>query len=120
MPSAIRPRARPTQAPSTRPSYEHTFGNAELDLTQLPFTDSQNVTVDVAIGAGNLEITVPPNVDVTVDADIDLGNADVFNQSWSGLDPAPRTVTDYGPDGPGGGTLRINASVDAGNLEVDR
>ena len=77
-------------------------------------------TVDVSIDAGNLEIIVSSNVDVVVDADVSAGNADVFRESWSGLDPGSRTVTDYGSDGRGGGELRINATVDFGNLEVHR
>jgi phage shock protein PspC (stress-responsive transcriptional regulator) len=104
-----------------RPSYEQQLGNATLDLSALDFASTQKpVSVDVSVDAGNLEIIVPDNVDVTVDAKIDLGNADVFDQSWGGIDPGSHSVTDYDSDGRGGGELRINASIAAGNLEVHR
>ena len=93
----------------------------ELDLSGLDFSTAPGpVTVDVSVDAGNLEIVVPPDVDVVLVGNINLGNADVFDQSWGGIDPGEHTVTDNDIDGTGGGELRINASVDLGNLEVHR
>jgi hypothetical protein len=103
------------------PSYAQDFGNATLDLSRLDFrTAPGTVTVDVEVNFGNVEIIVPPDVDVVVNGDIQAGNADVFDQSWGGIDPGPHSVTDLGDDGRGGGELHINATIDAGNLEVRR
>lgn len=105
-----------------QPSYSQGFGDATLDLSELDFANAPGpVTVDVNVDFGNFKVLVPPNVDVVVDGDIEAaGNADVFDESWGGLDPGTRTVTDLGADGPGGGELHINATVDFGNLEVRR
>jgi hypothetical protein len=44
----------------------------------------------------------------------------VFGQTWSGLNQPERSVFDAGDDGPGGGHLTIMATVDVGDLEVQR
>jgi hypothetical protein len=59
-------------------------------------------------------------VDTKVDAQVDLGDATVFDQKWSGLDKSSRQITDNGADGPGGGQLNLTARVDLGKLEVHR
>jgi predicted membrane protein len=96
-------------------------GDVELDLTNVDFSTSTKPTdINVRIDVGSLTVFVPANVDVVVDARVDVGNADVMGQTWSGLGLDARTVTDTGPDGEGGGQLHIHASVDLGNLEVHR
>jgi phage shock protein PspC (stress-responsive transcriptional regulator) len=100
-------------------TYEHGVGNAQLDLTSVDFTN-RSVVINVSVRAGDLTVTLPPTVDVTVHASIDVGNADVFDQHWDGVGLHPRTVTDNGTDGVGGGTLILNANVNVGNLEVTR
>jgi predicted membrane protein len=112
----------PASIDQLRDSYSHGAGEARLDLTAIDFAPVANpVSVNVTLGVGNLKIIVPPHVDVTITAHVDAaGNANVFRESWNGLGMSSRTVTDTGADGPGGGELRINASVTAGNLEVHR
>jgi len=101
--------------------YRHDVGDATLDLTAIDFADAQRlIDITVKVDVGNLEIIVPPDVDVTIDANVDVGNADIFRENWGGLGPGSRTVTDLGADGPGGGQLRINAEVGLGNVEVHR
>ncbi len=111
----------PTSVSQMDSSYQHELGNGTLDLTGVDFSSTTSpVVVDVEVNLGNLEVIVPSNVDVTVTAKVNAGNADVFSDQWGGMDPASRTVTDLGPDGKGGGELHINANVDLGNLEVHR
>jgi phage shock protein PspC (stress-responsive transcriptional regulator) len=100
-------------------NYRHSLGDATLDLSGVSFT-GQDTTVDVSVDMGNLEIIVPDTVDVVVTARVDIGNATIFNDSLGGIGSRPRTITDLGRDGPGGGQLTINATVDLGNLEVHR
>jgi phage shock protein PspC (stress-responsive transcriptional regulator) len=99
--------------------YEHGFGNATLDLRQVPF-DGQNRDVSVRLNAGNLNIYVPENVDVEVHARVNVGNADVFDNRWDGVNTPQHTVVNNGSDGPGGGHLRLDIQLNAGDLEVSR
>jgi hypothetical protein len=41
-------------------------------------------------------------------------------QQWSDIGQPQRSVSDNGPDGPGGSKLVIRATVDVGDLEVRR
>jgi predicted membrane protein len=50
------------------------------------FSDTtRTVEVDVKSTSALLRIVVPPDVDVTVDATVDAGDARVFSESWDGL-----------------------------------
>ncbi len=99
--------------------YEHSFGDATLDLSAIDFT-GQDKTVTARVSAGTLHVTVPRYVDVVVTATVKLGNADVFGTSWDGVNNPSRTITDDDTDGPGHGHLMLNLDVSAGTLEVSR
>ncbi len=110
---------RPTSVSQVDSSYENDFGNGTLDLSHVDFSRSTDpVSVDVNVSAGNLVVILPPNVDTTVTAKVNGGNAKVFGQSWSGV--VSDTATDLGGDGQGGGQLHLKAEVDFANLEVRR
>lgn len=99
-------------------------GDYTLDFSQVDFT-GQNITFEATNDVGRLEIILPPNVDVTVKAKIEVGDADVFDSHWGGFTDQWRTVVDHGADGPNregvdAGTLTLTVSVDVGNLEVHR
>jgi hypothetical protein len=99
--------------------YENNFGDAVLDLTNIDFTgQDRQVTVEVNFGA--LEVIVPPEVDVTATVEVGAGEADVFGDSWSGVNRPDTAVTDLGSDGAGGGQLDLTVRVNAGNAEVHR
>ncbi|GAA0929394.1 PspC domain-containing protein [Virgisporangium aurantiacum] len=101
--------------PYTRDTGDHT-----LDFTQVDF-NGQQITFEATNDVGRIEIILPPNVDVTVRAKVEVGDARVFNSRWGGLSDQWRTVVDYGADGPdSGGSLQLTISVDVGNLEVHR
>jgi hypothetical protein len=100
-------------------NYQLDVGNGVLDLSSLDF-DGRSVSVDARVDVGNLTIVLPPDVDAEVTAQVDVGNANVFGRQWSGLGQSAQTVVDVGADGPGGGDIRITASVDLGDLEVRR
>jgi hypothetical protein len=110
---------RPASAEQLGNSYEISLGNATLDLSEVDFTGAAK-SVDVRVSVGNLDVIVPAEVDVTVEAEVDVGTATVFDERWSGFGQPQRTVSDTGPDGAGGGELRITAAVDVGDLEVRR
>jgi phage shock protein PspC (stress-responsive transcriptional regulator) len=99
--------------------YENSFGDAVLDLRAVNF-DKRDTEIVVAINFGQATVVVPPNLDVTTVADVNAGDATVFGTRSGGLDGRLRETTDLGPDGAGGGKLRLYIHVNAGNLEVTR
>jgi hypothetical protein len=108
----------PASVTELRSSYDAPRGDATLDLRKIDFADrAQNVSVD--LGAGTLRVLLPPNVDVTVNSDIGVGNSRVLGETADGLG-LNRTTRDSGADGPGGGTLDLNVDLGAGSLEVTR
>ena len=99
-------------------SVDYGVGTARYDLTDVDFT-GVDATSNLSIGAGELLVIVPRDVDVTVKASVGLGDADLFNDE-SGGPSTERTVTDLGGDGVGGGTLDLTMDVGLGHLEVRR
>lgn len=99
--------------------YQTRFGDATLDLRQVDFT-GQSSEVTVRVNFGKLRVMVPPEVDTTVVAEVDAGEARIFGSSWSGVDNRSREVTDLGADGAGGGSLRLLLQVTAGDVQVAR
>ena len=109
----------PAAVSQLQSTYRQDVGDMVLDLSKVDFT-GQDVNLTAQVNLGNLKIVLPDTVDVVVVADVNVGNAQVFGENWNGLGLDQRTVTDNGTDGVGGGKLHIDASVDAGNLEVRR
>lgn len=98
--------------------YEHRFGEATLDLSNVDFTNRE-ADIHVAISFGGLKVILPPNVDVTVNSDVNLGDASVFGYESSGAG-VEHVERNDGADGPGGGTLRLRLDVKFAHAEVTR
>jgi Cell wall-active antibiotics response 4TMS YvqF len=110
---------RPTTVAELTDRYENNFGDATLDLRGVDLgTATRDITAQVNFG--RLVVFVPPDADVTAFTDVNAGDSTVFGQKWSGVQGSGREVTDLGPDGPGGGELRLFLHVNAGELEVRR
>ncbi|MEV4759774.1 PspC domain-containing protein [Micromonospora sp. NPDC049559] len=109
----------PTSYQELADRYENQFGDSTLDLRNVDF-GGHETDISVQVNVGSLTILVPPRVDVTTETRVRAGDTDIFGTHWSGFDRTDRTATDYGSDGPGGGTLRLDLNVNAGNLEVRR
>ncbi|MFD0823504.1 LiaF domain-containing protein, partial [Micromonospora zhanjiangensis] len=99
--------------------YENAFGDAVLDLRQVDFAN-RDAQVSAEVNFGKLRVLVPPNVDVTTSADVNAGDVRVFGSRWGGVQGQRREAVDLGADGAGGGKLRLNLHVNAGDLEVTR
>jgi len=106
-------------------SYRTDVGNIDLDLSRVDFLESRRppgggpVFIDVGTRIGNIDITLPPNVDATVNVDVQGGDLVLFDRRYSGLNQH-QEVTNEGSDGPGGGEIHIFANVNLGNVEVHR
>lgn len=98
---------------------EYGAGSVLYDLSELDLTNTDSITLDVDQGVGELRIIVPPTADVTVNADVGLGEIEAF-QSRSGGPGSSRTITDLGDDGAGGGDITLNLDLGVGKVEVTR
>jgi hypothetical protein len=99
-------------------SYDHRFGEATLDLSNVDFT-GHDVVIRAEISFGQLTVILPEKVDAVVDADVSLGDATVFSYNISGAG-VNRTERNEGTDGAGGGNLRLVLDVKFGHAEVTR
>lgn len=109
---------RPVSVADIQDEYRVGAGRVSLDLTGLDLTE-QDVRTRVSAGIGDVEVRVPRDVDVTVVGDTGLGEAEIFGETYEGDSPDPEVVS-LGPDGAGGGTLRLELEVGVGQLEVTR
>ncbi|HEX5494816.1 MAG TPA: PspC domain-containing protein, partial [Mycobacteriales bacterium] len=100
------------------PIYRLSAGQGMLDLRNVDFTGTDR-QLTVRVGAGELLVTLPPDVDVRARGEVTMGAMTVLGSDVSGV-TVSRTVADDGADGPGGGRLRILAAVNFGHLEVVR
>ncbi|SCG34290.1 PspC domain-containing protein [Micromonospora halophytica] len=109
----------PTDLHDLATRYESNFGGAMLDLRAVDFRN-QDTEITVVVNFGEAVVAVPPEVDVTVTADVNAGDTNILGSRSSAVNGRLREVTDLGPDGAGGGTLRLSIHVTGGNLEVTR
>jgi phage shock protein PspC (stress-responsive transcriptional regulator) len=109
----------PASVDELTPPYRLERGRAVLDLSRVDFTD-RSLVIDTSVDMGDLRVVLPPNVDVDLEASVDMGGMDLLQgQSAGGFDEN-RQIKDLGRDGPGGGQLNLRARVDLGHLEVIR
>jgi hypothetical protein len=100
-------------------SYHQDVGQFTLDLSHVNFTGVDR-SIDIRLNVGQITVILPPDVDVSVTAKAGVGSAHAFGTGRDGINQHPLSVTDDGVDGPGGGTLHINAHVTAGQVEINR
>jgi hypothetical protein len=100
-------------------SYHQNFGDFTMDLRNVDFTGATK-EIQITMNAGDLTILLPPRVDTTVHAKVNLGDAKVFGNKWGGIGAPTRDVVDNDTDGIGGGTLVLDIQLNAGDLGVHR
>jgi len=110
---------RPTSISELPANADYSTGQVRYDLTAVPF-DGQVARLGAQIGAGEIVVTIPQDVDVTVHASTGVGAIDLLNAARTGGFGTDRTITDLGADGAGGGTLNLDLQAGFGHLEVRR
>lgn len=70
-------RYSPATVADVQQRYDLGAGDVELDLTAVPFVD-RNVDTRVSVGAGDVRIVLPRNVDVVFDGRVDAGQLAAF------------------------------------------
>jgi phage shock protein PspC (stress-responsive transcriptional regulator) len=109
---------RPATLAAVADRYDFTAGNATLDLRDVNFAGQQQ-TITATMRFGQLKVLLPPTVDTTATVHMNDGRA-VFLGHELNDHNVDTTVSDQGPDGAGGGTLKLDLQMDTGNLEVAR
>jgi Cell wall-active antibiotics response 4TMS YvqF len=105
---------RVTDGAALEDSYEVGVGELTLDLSDLVLTDSK--VVEVNVGAGDLTITLPPDLAVDVTALASAGGVDLFGDEGDGVS-VTRTYVSEGFES-ADVTLTLDLEVAAGNIEV--
>ncbi|MDI6098470.1 PspC domain-containing protein [Actinoplanes sp. NEAU-A12] len=108
---------RPATITAVADQYDFNVGNVTLDLRQVDFAGQNQQTV-VDMKLGQLRVLLPPTVDATVEAGVEGGRLVIFGEEFN--DSSYRQTTDLGSDGNGGGTLKLDIRLEAGNVEVIR
>jgi phage shock protein PspC (stress-responsive transcriptional regulator) len=118
-------RLAPLTPAALAPSYTHSAGTVELDLSRMDLSAPLGAPVSpvatrIESGAGSVEIRVPENADVRFSGSAGIGAVEFGDQESSGPD-ARLTVDDLGADGVASGRpLVLDVRTGAGTIEVDR
>jgi phage shock protein PspC (stress-responsive transcriptional regulator) len=107
---------RPLTVEEIRTPYRLGAGELVVDLSGIDF-GGRTVTVVASVAAGHLDIVVPPDVALELDAHVGAGNLMLLGRESDGLDIG-RELTDAGREGAGRLILRAEAGV--GLVEVRR
>lgn len=111
------PTYRPDTLAAVDSSYELAIGRMEIDLRGVDFGDQQR-SVRATVGIGDLDVLVPEGVRVVVDGHAGAGSVSAFGRRTQTC--CPTDVWRVSPGIAGGGTLRIDAKVGAGTVEIKR
>ncbi|MFC7341810.1 PspC domain-containing protein [Saccharopolyspora griseoalba] len=112
-------RASPQSAEELQRNYGRAAGIVDLDLAELPVAEDQTLRTAVDVGTGQIQVRVPPEVDVWSVCRADVGEVDCLGATADGQG-VTRTRMDEGADGPGGGRLELHLTAGAGRVEVIR
>lgn len=110
--------AHPKTERDLQPEYRTSLGEIDLDLTGLNL-DGRTARTAASSQLGQVEVTVPRDVDVEATCSTKAGAVNCFDERRSGTGTSTR-VLDTGPDGPGGGLLQLDLSTSTGRVEVFR
>jgi len=120
-------RVAPTTAAALLPSYQRSAGEIDLDLRNLDLAvpggvaDPGPVRTKVSIGAGDLQIRIPENADVTVNGSVGVGAVSFDDREDAGPGAELRVTEDLGADNVRSGRLLVlDLEAGAGNVEVHR
>lgn len=98
------------------PEYHLGMGELRIDLSDLRLTES--ATVSASVGAGTIEIVLPPDLAVSIDANVGAGDIDLLGERSEGLGVSRSHVS---PDfDTADVALTLDLDVSAGEIEVTR
>lgn len=95
--------------------FELLLGTMSLDFGSYEFDDTPTI-VDVSFYAGNVDVFVPPGVEVVVKGEMDAGVADLFGEGYEGADHEFNGT--YVRKGLTEGTLILNVDGGVGSFDA--
>src|SRR5262245_22346479 len=104
---------QPGGAADVKAKYRLGIGNLKVDLGAVRFGPGET-DVDAGVGIGNLDVTVPPNVALRVDAKTQVGSVHVLGREIDGRNAGIKV------NGNGRRVLVLKARVGLGSLHVRR
>lgn len=108
-------RIAPTSASALEGEYKNGLGTIRLDLTHL--TDAEQLlgsTIRLENGAGDIKVTVPDDLNVAIDAEVDAGEVRALGRKSTGTDAG----LDLAPDDPSQPALTLQLRQNVGGIEV--
>lgn len=117
-------RVAPLSAGALAPEYRRGAGEITLDLrgvdlTAPPGAPLTPVRTSARVGAGVVRVLIPPDADLVARGDVGVGEVSLDGRAADGA-PVATTVTDPGPDGPGGRPIELDLHAEVGSVEVTR
>lgn len=119
-------RAAPTTVAALLPVYERGAGEIELDLRDLdlavpPGGSATPVRTSVSVGAGDVQVWVPADADLTLRGSVGFGEVSFAGDEESGPGSELAVTEDLGADGVRSGRLLVlDVEAGAGDVEVRR
>lgn len=113
---------RPTTPAQLEALYERDFGDIELDLRDLdPGPGTTPLRTEVRMGAGDVRVLLPDNLDVVLNASVGAGELSFGDEVRDGIDQSIVGARDLGEDGVASGRpVEITVRAGAGDVEVSR
>jgi predicted membrane protein len=105
-----------TDPATLAPAYDVGVGELRLDLSDLELTEPTEL--DLTVGAGDVSLTLPPDVAVDISASAGAGRVDLLGQESDGLSVHRTYVSDDFETAEV--TLTVDIDVAAGNIEVEQ
>lgn len=106
----------PTVLSDLQPKYRHAIGAFSLDLSRLQLPPGET-RIDLDIGVGQIEVTVPWDANVESRASVTAGAFDLFGNRQTGVNLDGRTRSTGQPGAP---QLIITGEAGAGEVIVSR
>ena len=110
---------RPLTPGELRPFYRHGMGELTLDLTEVEFPPG-NTEVSVKLGAGEVLVLVPHDVDVVALGHVGAGELNLLGRRSNGLQVGAEARRSPAADPGADSTLVVRVEVGAGEAEVRR
>ena len=105
----------PQTAAAVDGQYKHGLGQIKFDLTDVDDIDQLlGSTIRLENGAGDIKVTVPDDLNVAIDAQVDGGEIRAFGRKSSGTDAS----LIHPPDDPGQPALTLHIRETFGGIEV--
>ena len=110
----------PSTSSAVASDYDLDLGEIKLDLTGVvDASELDGRTVELDVGLGRIEVTVPDDIDVVVRSDLGAGDSTIFGeQSSGGTDTVTSSARSSSrADVP---TLTLDVHVDLGEIQINR